>query len=73
MTGEYKYTAVTSGARLDAFVAASCTELSRTHARKLIDQGFIRVNGKIYRASHKLKERVDNNANVLSEKLRKRA
>jgi len=54
MTREYQYIADTSGVRLDAFVAASCPELSRTHARKLIDEGFIKVNGKIAKASHKL-------------------
>ncbi len=54
MIREYKYTADTPGARLDAFVAASCPELSRTHARKLIDEGLIKVNGKAAKASHKL-------------------
>jgi 23S rRNA pseudouridine1911/1915/1917 synthase len=54
MTRQYQYTADTPGVRLDTFVAASCPELSRTHARRLIDEGFIKVNGKIFRASHKL-------------------
>lgn len=54
MTREYQYTAATPGVRLDTFVAASCPELSRTHARRLIDEGFIRVNGNVHRASYKL-------------------
>jgi len=54
MTREYQYIAGASGVRLDTFVAASCPELSRTHARKLIDEGFIKVNGKTAKASLKL-------------------
>jgi 23S rRNA pseudouridine1911/1915/1917 synthase len=54
MTRGYKYTADTAGMRLDRFVAASCPELSRTHAHNLIDAGFIKVNGKVSRASRKL-------------------
>jgi len=54
MTREYQYIADSPGVRLDTFVAASCPELSRTHARKLIDEGFIEVNGKAAKASHKL-------------------
>jgi 23S rRNA pseudouridine1911/1915/1917 synthase len=54
MTREYQYIADAPGVRLDSFVAASCPELSRTHARKLIDEGFITVNGKMAKASLKL-------------------
>ena len=54
MTERYIYTADTSGVRLDKFVGDSCPELSRTHSRKLIDDGFITVNGKPARASLKL-------------------
>ena len=54
MTREYQYIADAPGVRLDTFVAASCPELSRTHARKLIDEGFIEVNGKTAKASLKL-------------------
>jgi len=54
MTREYQYIADAPGVRLDSFVAASCPELSRTHARKLIDESFIKVNGKMAKASLKL-------------------
>jgi 23S rRNA pseudouridine1911/1915/1917 synthase len=54
MTGEYRYIADVSGVRLDVFVAANCPGLSRTHARRLIDDGFITVNGKNLKAGHKL-------------------
>jgi 23S rRNA pseudouridine1911/1915/1917 synthase len=51
MTREYQYTADTAGVRLDRFVAASCPELSRTHAHKLITAGLVKVNGEVSRAS----------------------
>ena len=43
-----------SGARLDKFVSEKCPELSRTRAQKLIEDGFITVNGQIARSSLKL-------------------
>jgi len=54
MTGEYRYIADASGVRLDVFVAASCPGLSRSHARQLINGGFITVNDKNLKAGHKL-------------------
>lgn len=54
MTGEYRYIVDVSGVRLDVFVAANCPGLSRTHARRLIDDGFITVNGKTVKASRKM-------------------
>lgn len=54
MTNEYNFEADTPGVRLDKFVGDRCPELSRTHARKLIDDGFITVNGRHSKPSLKL-------------------
>lgn len=54
MTEHYVFSAEDSGVRLDKFVGESCPELSRTHSQKLIADGFITVNGKAAKASHKL-------------------
>jgi len=40
-----------SGVRLDRFISEKCPELSRTHAKKLIEDGHITVNGKTAKAS----------------------
>ncbi len=42
------------GARVDKYVSEHCPGLSRTRAQKLIDDGYVRVNGDIVRAGHKL-------------------
>jgi 23S rRNA pseudouridine1911/1915/1917 synthase len=42
------------GIRLDRYVSGECGELSRSYARKLIDQGYVTVNGEVVKASHKL-------------------
>jgi 23S rRNA pseudouridine1911/1915/1917 synthase len=39
-------TADRSGERLDMFVARRCPELSRSHARRLIDEGFVSTDGR---------------------------
>jgi 23S rRNA pseudouridine1911/1915/1917 synthase len=54
MTKDYSFIVDTSGVRLDKFVGERCPELSRTHAQKLIGDGFINVNGEGARASLKL-------------------
>jgi 23S rRNA pseudouridine1911/1915/1917 synthase len=54
MKGEYSFAADSDGARLDRFVADRCPELSRTHAQRLIADGFITVNGQPARASLRL-------------------
>jgi 23S rRNA pseudouridine1911/1915/1917 synthase len=54
MTTEYSFAVDTAGIRLDKFVGVSCPGLSRTHARQLIDGGFVTVNGKIAKPSLKL-------------------
>jgi 23S rRNA pseudouridine1911/1915/1917 synthase len=40
-----------SGVRLDRFISEKCPELSRTYAKKLIEDGHITVNGKTVKAS----------------------
>jgi len=61
MTTDYSFIVDASGLRLDKFVGERCPELSRTHAQKLIVDGFITVNGKTARSSLKLSigDRVD--------------
>ncbi|MCJ7604921.1 MAG: RluA family pseudouridine synthase [Dehalococcoidales bacterium] len=54
MTNEYTFEADFPGIRLDKFVGDRCPELSRTHARKLVDDGFITVNGHTAKPSLKL-------------------
>ncbi len=43
-----------AGLRLDRFVASKCPEISRTFARKLIDEGHVTVNSRVVRAGLKL-------------------
>jgi 23S rRNA pseudouridine1911/1915/1917 synthase len=61
MTKEYSYLADNSGIRLDKFAGDRCPELSRTHAQKLIAEGYITVNGQAAKASLRLSlgDRVD--------------
>jgi 23S rRNA pseudouridine1911/1915/1917 synthase len=61
MTGQYSFIADAEGPRLDRFVGETCPELSRTHAQKLIVEGFITVNGRPAKPSLKLAvgDRVD--------------
>jgi 23S rRNA pseudouridine1911/1915/1917 synthase len=49
-------TVAESGIRLDKYVSEHCPELSRTRARKLIDEGKVTVNGRTARASLRLEE-----------------
>ena len=44
-----------SGSRLDKFLSEN-TEFSRTMIAKLIDNGFLKVNGNLLKASYKVKE-----------------
>jgi 23S rRNA pseudouridine1911/1915/1917 synthase len=46
MTARYQLVADVAGARLDKFVGDRCPGLSRTRARRLIEDGFITVNGR---------------------------
>ena len=61
MDKTYSFVVDKAGARLDRFVGENCVELSRTHAQKLIADGYITVNGHVARASLKLDtgDRVD--------------
>jgi 23S rRNA pseudouridine1911/1915/1917 synthase len=54
MTQRYELIADISGIRLDKFVGDKCPGLSRTHARELIDNGFITVRGNSVKPSLKL-------------------
>ncbi len=47
-------TADRSGERLDTFVARRCPELSRSHARRLIDDGLVSVHGRHGKASERV-------------------
>jgi 23S rRNA pseudouridine1911/1915/1917 synthase len=54
MNREYSFKADVAGVRLDKFVGESCPELSRTHARELIEAGLITVNNQVAKPSLKL-------------------
>jgi len=57
----YSFIADKTGVRLDKYVVEKCSELSRTHAQKLIVDGYITVNGRAAKAGLKLSagDRVD--------------
>lgn len=42
------------GVRVDKYVSEHCPDLSRTRAQKLINDGYVRINGDIARAGYKL-------------------
>ncbi len=50
----YSFIADKTGVRLDKYVGEKCLELSRTHAQKLIADGYITVNDRVTKASFKL-------------------
>ena len=50
----YNFVADRSGTRLDKYVGEKCPELSRTHAQKLITDGYITVNDRVAKPSLKL-------------------
>jgi len=50
----YNLVADKQGTRLDKYVGENCPELSRTHAQKLIADGYITVNDRAAKASLKL-------------------
>lgn len=57
----YSFIADKTGVRLDKYVGEKCSELSRTHAQKLIADGHITVNGSVAKVGLKLNigDRVD--------------
>ena len=54
MTKGYSFVVDVSGLRLDKFLGERCPELSRTHARQLIEDCFVTANGKAAKPSLKL-------------------
>lgn len=40
--------------RLDKYIASVCPDVTRSYAQKLIDEGDVRVNGKVSRSSYQL-------------------
>ena len=50
----YRFTVETAGSRLDKFVSENCPGLSRSQAQKLIDDGYVIVNGLMEKANHKI-------------------
>ena len=49
----YQFTIDKQDIRLDKFVSENCPGLSRSQAQKLIDDGYVTVNGLMEKASHK--------------------
>jgi 23S rRNA pseudouridine1911/1915/1917 synthase len=49
----YQFIVDEQGIRLDKFVSENCPGLSRSQAQKLIDDGYVTVNGLMEKASHK--------------------
>ena len=49
----YQFIVDRSGIRLDKFVSEKCPGLSRSQAQKMIDDGFVIVDGVIEKANHK--------------------
>jgi 23S rRNA pseudouridine1911/1915/1917 synthase len=54
MTETITVTEEGQGERLDAFLAATQAELTRSAVQRLIEQGMVRVDGKEVKSSHKL-------------------
>ena len=57
----YSFITDKTGVRLDKYVGEKCSELSRTHAQKLINSGYITVNDRVAKVGLKLNvgDRVD--------------
>lgn len=43
-----------AGERLDSFIARRCNDLSRSHARRLIDEALVTVDGRLTKASERV-------------------
>lgn len=52
-TPNYQFIVDQPGVRLDIFVSENCQGLSRSQAQKIIDEGFVTVNGLMQKTSHK--------------------
>lgn len=55
MAEQIVYTAEKAGERLDVFITARQTELSRSHVQKLIESGAVLVDGAARKANYKLR------------------
>ncbi len=54
MEASHRYSVETPGERLDRFLAAKASGISRARAQKLIKQGFVHVNQMLYKPSYRL-------------------
>jgi 23S rRNA pseudouridine1911/1915/1917 synthase len=52
----HRLTTDRAGERIDAFIARSLPELSRNHVQRLIDGGFVTMEGRVPKASEKTRE-----------------
>ncbi|MBA7698946.1 Ribosomal large subunit pseudouridine synthase D [subsurface metagenome] len=61
MNKVYSFVADKTGLRLDKYVGEKCSELSRTHAQKLINSGHITVNDRVAKVGLRLNvgDRID--------------
>jgi len=53
-TKQFQFTVVQSGVRLDKFISGQVPDLSRTQVQKLIEDGWVTVDGNLEKASYKL-------------------
>lgn len=56
MSQKIELVASEAGNRLDIYVAANCTQISRSHVQRLINEGLISVNGRSSKSGYKLRE-----------------
>ena len=54
MNDRVEYRVETGGERLDVYLAARCSDLSRSRIRRLIDEGQVTVDGRLGKASTRL-------------------
>src|SRR5437867_1299072 len=57
-------TADRSGERLDVFISRRCPDLSRSHARRLIDEGQVAVNGRLGKPSEQVAQSTEITINI---------
>jgi 23S rRNA pseudouridine1911/1915/1917 synthase len=51
---EYHFVATEEGVRLDKYVSDNCPEVSRSRAKRLIEEGYVRVNTRTAKVSRRL-------------------
>ncbi len=61
MSGKLQFTVTRAGVRVDKYVAEECPELSRSYVQRLIQEGYVTVNGRAVKASLRLNigDRID--------------